>query len=355
IYVVHMNGTLLAGLALVGCLRPLLRWKMPGAVAAVLLGAAVLAVPVAERMSYLQRNADLTRQIGAGWEAEGAQLTQALDLAAQDRTGRVYAGQGSAGGNAWGGRFQVGWIPVYAWFPPREMEALGYLHHMWSMNSDFQSAFDERNPIHYRVFNVSRIIAPPDVRFGSFARPLQQFGRFRVLAVDGPGYVELVDVPFEVEIPKSHVARAHRAWLGRLAPLRIHPRWTVVEADAAPTELTRLDKYDISFPAVKPPGGRRGEVLSVEREADDFVAHVDAERACHVLLKMTYHPGWKATVDGAPVEPVQLFPSYLGVPVGPGEHRVEFRWAPGNSKTWLALAGIGILTAFAAISRRIRI
>ena len=147
----------------------------------------------------------------------------------------------------------IGWTPVYAWFPIREMDALGYLHHMWSLNADMHGGFNERRRDQYRVFNIRRIVAPAGTPMPPFARELRSFGRFRVLEVEGPGFVELVDSPYQcawarrtygsgpgfvelvdspyrVDVPKKNVSRLHRTWLaGRQPAAGIHPRIVLLE------------------------------------------------------------------------------------------------------------------------------
>jgi len=357
LFVVQLTGTMLGAIAVVDLLARLARKGRGGAIAVAVACLAVAALPVRERVTYLGGSADLVREAAAQWKAERADLDRALDLAAEDRMGRVYAGQGAPGGaRGWGGRFMVGWTPVYDWFPIRNMDALGYLHHMWSLNSDFHNAWNEANPVHYHVFNVRRILAPPEVRTASFAHEMARFGRFRVLEVNGPGFVELVDAPYRVDVPKSNVSRVHRTWLAQLAPQGIHPLVRIVfEGAAAEDGVPLLDGYDVHFPQARIPPGPRGEVLSVERHGDDFAVDVRADRPCHLVLKMTYHSGWRATLDGAAVRPEHLLPSFLGVPLPPGTHRVTLRWDPGPLKGILALSGLAVLAAFCILARRIRL
>jgi uncharacterized membrane protein YfhO len=69
---------------------------------------------------------------------------------------------------------------------------------------------------------------------------------------------------------------------------------------------------------------------------------------------MTYHPGWRATVDGRPAEIRHVFPSYQAVALTPGEHRVELRWAPGPLKEILLAAGLLALVAVTGTTGRLR-
>jgi hypothetical protein len=355
LFAVHLLGTTLAGIAAADLLARLGARGRAGTAAAALIGIALLLVPARERAEYLLRNADLLRRAQPMWEAERDDLERALALAAEDRMGRAYAGQGRPGGGSWGGEFQLAWCPVYSWFPQRGMDALGYLHHMWSLNADLQSGFSELDPEHYRAFGVRRMIAPADLRVGSFLEEVGRFGRFRVLEIDGPGFLELVDVPYRVEVPRRNLARVHRAWLRELAPRRLHPEVSLAEDGAPPGDLPRLDAYDVRFPAARTAPGPRGEVLRAERTGDDFAADVRADRACHLLFRMSFHPGWKATVDGSPAEIVHVLPSFQAVALPPGEHRVTFRWAPGRLKEILAGIGLLAMVAVTGASRTLRL
>ncbi|HMB68910.1 MAG TPA: hypothetical protein VKU85_06345, partial [bacterium] len=355
LFAVHLFGTMLAAVAAVDLLRRLGAKGRGGAAAAVLTAAAVLAAPVQDRIGYLAHNADLLRQAQPEWERERGNLDRALALAAEDRMGRAYAGQGRPGSGSWGGEFQVAWCPVYSWFPQRGMDALGYLHHMWSLNSDLQSGFSELNPEHYRAFGVTRVIAPRDIRTGSFLDEIASFGRFRVLTVENsPGFLELVDVPYAVEAPRRYLARAHREWLKSLAPRRLHPEIRVVDDEAPPGDLPRLDTYDVRFPEAETPAGPRGEILEATHSGDDFTATVRVDRACFLLLRMTFHPGWRAEVDGRPAEITHVFPSFQAVALSPGEHEVRLQWSPGPLKEILLSVGLVTLFAVTVVRRRMR-
>jgi uncharacterized membrane protein YfhO len=110
---------------------------------------------------------------------------------------------------------------------------------------------------------------------------------------------------------------------------------------------------DVRFPEPAAPPDR-GRVESVERHGEDFVATAEANRPCVLVLKMTFHPGWKATIDGRAAPTIHVLPSYVGVPLEAGSHRVELRYEPGPQKTWLALGGAFVLAAALFLSSRAR-
>jgi hypothetical protein len=353
---VHVFGVFLAGLALGTGARALARRGKAGVAAAAAFLVVVVGPPAADRIRYLRYNNDLVRESASGYAAEGPALERAVEQAAADRMGRVYAGLGGPG-QVWGGTFLVGWVPVYAWFPMREVDALGYLYHMASLNSDLHDAFDERNAAHYRALGVRRILAPADRPVPPFAREIAREGRFRVLDVPGPGLVDVVDAPYEIDVPKSLLARVQRAWLRSPLPARgIHPRVHVAEERRTKDPSARSARsYDFRFEDERPAEVPVGEIVEARRDGEDFVVRARVRRSGHLVLKMTYHPRWSVTVDGGAASTVHLLPSFVGVALDPGEHIVHFRYRADRSRSALAATGLLVLVAAGTLGRRLRL
>ena len=356
IWFVHLAGVLLAGAAFAEIVRRLVGVRVFGRAAAVLFALIVIVPLVSDRTAYLLRSARLLRGDAAEYAAVRDDLEAALAFAQADRFGRVYAGFGAAGSmHGWGGRFLVGHCPVYSWFPQREMDALGYLYHMWSHNADLHDEFDEGREADYRVFNVRKVIAPTDGGTPPFATETFRAGRFRVLDIAGPGFVELVRVPYAIDVAKKDLSRLQRLWLrSKLPASGVHPRIALREEPSDQANPLVFDSFDFEFPEAEPfePGGR---VLRVERKGEDFTVDVEATGEAHLLLKVTYHPLWRALIDGAPAPTVHLMPSYVGVRVPPGRHRIELRYDPGALPATLVAFGVLLYVAFFAYERRRRL
>ncbi len=356
LFVVHLTGAMMAGLAAGWLLEKLWRQGALARVAAVVL-AVLVAFPLArERTQYLLHNADLVRDAAAGYAAEGEDLEEALAFARKDRNGRVYAGLGRArrpdpsgrtpppGDASWGGEFLVGDVPVYAWLPQREIDAVGYLHHMWSLNADLFAAFDERKPLHHQLFNVRRIIAPPGRELLIPTREIFRAGRFRVLETDAPGFLALADAPYCVNVSKRDLSRIQMTWLrSSLASAGVHPVVQLLEDGGPARDGLDTGGYSFRFPALESQPAPRGEVTAVERRGEGFSVLVRVNRPCHLLLKVSHHPGWKARVDGQAAKVIHLLPSFPSVQVDSGIHEVEFRYDPGSLKLILLAAGLLLL------------
>ena len=69
-------------------------------------------------------------------------------------------------------------------------------------------------------------------------------------------------------------------------------------------------------------------------------------------MKATYHPWWRAEVDGVRTDTVMLAPGFVAVPLSAGEHRLHIAYRPSRWKTLLAILGPLALLVLAATERR---
>ena len=102
--------------------------------------------------------------------------------------------------------------------------------------------------------------------------------------------------------------------------------------------------------------GSSGQVdLTYDVEADAVVGgRVTATRPATVVLKMSYHPRWTATIDGHRAQTFMVAPGFLAVAVPQGDHLVEFRYHAVSGWETLAWFGLGalVLVLLAGADRR---
>lgn len=67
-----------------------------------------------------------------------------------------------------------------------------------------------------------------------------------------------------------------------------------------------------------------------EYRQNSFSAHVTASRPVVVVFSETYYPGWKAWVDGKPVQIWQANYAFRGVVVPEGEHIIKMEYYPAS-------------------------
>jgi len=89
---------------------------------------------------------------------------------------------------------------------------------------------------------------------------------------------------------------------------------------------------------------RNADQSSITTYAMNYVA-MRASSACGGLLIVSDNvfPGWKAYVDGRPVEIHQPYLTLRGILLEPGEHTIEMRYRPTSVIAGAALTGLGVL------------
>jgi Bacterial membrane protein YfhO len=94
--------------------------------------------------------------------------------------------------------------------------------------------------------------------------------------------------------------------------------------------------------------GSLGVATVTRRSATRVVVEASASERCILVLSDAYYPGWRATVDG---DPVELFPAYCafrGVVLPAGEHVIEYTYSPWSFRMGLAVSITACLGSLAA-------
>ena len=286
---------------------------------------------------------------GQGWETVDAvkkelpQLNQAISLALE-RGGRVYAG----GPKTWESAFRVGYTPVSTFLILRLAPAVSFAYNTSVFAADAMYDFDELKPNQYRLFDIRTVIAPDQGAVPAFLTPVADFGRFRVLNAPGEGYFGLVDVPAAAAVTRDTVADIALPWLK--SDWFDKDRYIWLDLDGtAPRDLPRVRPGDAMPPVTttSAPG-----IVNKERQTGQiYEADFDAARPAYMLFRMTYHPSWKVTIDGAPEKKGMVTPGFLAVAAPAGKHHIVCRYDPGFAKLWMAVGGLALTIALFATER----
>jgi len=333
---VHLGGIFLIAVALAAPWRWALSRANVWYVAAPLALTLLVLLPVySERRSYLAENASSIKE-GQALVAEDDDLTALFEKLKQLPPGRVWAGHQRRGLDHWSDRYRVGFIKVYYLLHAAGLDMVGKVYHSYSLNSDVLIDFDEQRWDHYNLYNARYVVAPEDQIFPAFVRPLQQFGRHRLYQVETTGYFDLVGSGLEFVGGGTDFYPAASAWLASELPsTKQHPTM-LIGRPANKDERRFTGNVEASA------GPSRGTVLSEEVGSNFFAADVTVERESWLLLKATYHPNWRATVDGVKADTVMLMPSFVGVQLPPGDHKVRIEYRPRRLR--VILLGLGLLT-----------
>jgi Bacterial membrane protein YfhO len=95
-------------------------------------------------------------------------------------------------------------------------------------------------------------------------------------------------------------------------------------------------------------GPPAGSARIVSYQPERVLVRAQAQRPGLLVLGDNWFPGWKAEVDGRPAPIERVDYTYRGVRIGPGVHRVEFRYEPASWRIgWIV--SVLSLAALAAV------
>ena len=341
---VHLAGVLLggAGLAWLGSAvlgtsmglssgRQRGRWSL--AVGVVLVAACVAGLSPAwrERASSAARGTRLIERQRSVDAAQGPGLDALIRRAQDMGGGRIYAGLPTNGGNV----YRIGFVPVYAWLTYRQVDEVGFTRPAGPLSAPMEARFDQRRLADYDLFNVRYLILPLGQQPLVPATLVQTRGQNALWTARTSGYLEVVDTVAPVSADRSDIGR-RVGWFLRshLLDQGLYPTIRFAGASAAPATVR---------PSSRPPGAA-GKILSeVDRLADGRVSGLlVTRRRAMVLLKATFDPRWRVTVDGRVFPPQMVAPSFVGTVLPPGRHSITFTYVPYPNYQWLL--GLGLVT-----------
>lgn len=86
---------------------------------------------------------------------------------------------------------------------------------------------------------------------------------------------------------------------------------------------------------------RQGGVVTADAAERRYA--VNASAPCMLVLSEVYYPWWRATIDGAPAEPVRVNYAMTGVAVPPGSHTVRLSIRPISVWIGATVTGVALL------------
>ena len=306
-----------------------LHWSTAVAVTAALIYPAVM-----ERARYLAEARRDNAEILAKFDNMRGGLEAVTDLVLE-RGGRLYPLSISldAGGQGFWVFLQARELPIV----PQEAHSLG-------LTADMMMLFKGKTLEEYRQYNIKTFVLHGQFldEVPAFLKPLPSIGSLVVYEAPGTGYFDVVQAPVAVPTTRDSFFSINRRWMGSQWPAKNAHLW--LDFGDAPREMARLGSQE-ELPAPPDSGVGAGKVLSERRNGEVYEANYDAARPAFVIFRMSWHPLWKAYVDGRPEQTMMLSPGVLGVRTPAGRHHILCRYEPGMEKIALLIAGLLVVAA----------
>jgi hypothetical protein len=84
-------------------------------------------------------------------------------------------------------------------------------------------------------------------------------------------------------------------------------------------------------------------IISLRDDGNSRTIDLVVSQPGYLVLVDTYYPGWRATVEGRPVEILRANYAFMALPVEPGEHRVALRYEPASFRLGLIISGLTLV------------
>lgn len=271
---------------------------------------------------------------------------------------RIYAGRGGS----WGKNFKIAETEMFMYISNFGLSTIAWLPETWSPNSDTEQYFSEDVAKDYDLYNLRWVIAPPDTKPQSFYQEVKRGKNWVLYEVPTSGYFTVGTRNMAVVTSKEHFVNLVHMWIQSTIPsLKLFPQIlfkyprgsdtytlpTIEMKDEVDYESIHGQRQNI-FASNPLYGGDppAAQLMGTETVVDDqiFKATVKVEKGCnncYAILKQSYHPNWKATVDGKSVTPIITFPFFIGIPLATsGTHEIVVWYQPSDLKVLLLITSI---------------
>lgn len=251
--------------------------------------------------------------------------------------GRTYAGLKAN----WGKNLSFGDLRFHNLLAFHRIVAVSPLYQGLSLNSDLIWHFDDRNLAHYKLFNVRYVVAPRHLAMPAWLRRVKETPRYILYRMETGGYAEFAAAATVESIKtQSSLFFRNRDWL--------------LSADPAAGRFIRYD-YPVGKGApvsIQTSGCASAGTISEEQVLPGSIDfRVECQEGSTLVLKTTYHPNWRVTIDGREQRIFMISPSFIGVDVPAGLHHVRARYRSPAYKTALLLLSACTLLATVCLRR----
>ncbi len=265
--------------------------------------------------------------------------------------GRTFAGLRTD----WGKDMKFGDLAFSDLLTLNKIPAVSAPYQSLSLNADLLWDFNYRNHDDYVLFNVRYVVAPSLEPMPDFLKALESAGRYTLYEAASGGYFALGRSDLAFKGKQSELLPAARAWhRSALSAAGEFPRVVLKGMQTPPSDLVARPLADAprQLNAFTVPLLPAGSIATQSADSQRYSASVQLQEAATLILKVSYHPNWQVTVDGAVAPTLMLLPSYIGIRLAPGSHQVVVAYRSQTSRMLLMLFGCAVLVLVVVVARR---
>jgi hypothetical protein len=306
----------------------LLSARRPSARPWLFAGAAILlfAPLLGERWSFYGQNASWMEQTASALRAD-SDIREVITLLRGQASGRIYAGAFQNWGRVMNFGLPFNSVRVFNLLADERLDALAPSYRDVSFNEDLVLAFDDQDLAHYRLFNIAYVIAPPSVALPPSLEALKRTPRYVLYRVPSGGYAEFAQIAgAATPSTGAELFEDELAWLRGGGATR----WAFIRYDYPASGAAFSPIADCPAPTIT--------YVHPQPSRFDVLASCPSDSA--MVLKLTYHPNWHVTIDGAETATFMVSPSYIGFRLPRGTHLIVAEYRPTPSKGPLIIIGL---------------
>jgi hypothetical protein len=184
----------------------------------------------------------------------------------------------------------------------------------WS-RADGYAGLEPQRLLNYKKLSALRVAGVRWVRSGPTTNDIQ-------------GLITRDDGWFEVPNPLPRV--------------RLVNRTIASEDPAADINTIDVDSEALTDVPLAFPSEQLGSAALVEDLPGRLSIQTESHSAQMLVVAESYHPGWKATVNGSPGQVYRINGDYIGCVVGPGTQLVKLQFQPASLRTGRLISYLGL-------------
>ena len=210
-----------------------------------------------------------------------------------------------------------------------------------SLDADLLFSFDPAQPVMWDTFNARYAIARTGQQVPSFLVPLRTVGKYVIYAGPTSGWTAFAASTTRIGAPDDRALFGKTLdWIRSDAPARkAYVRYDYPAAD--------VGSYDSRLWCAS------GTVAYERMQTDRFDALVGCAGASTLVIKTTYSPNWRVTVDDRAAVTFLVSPGFIGLELPAGQHFVSAQYVSTPLKTPLLWLGLLLTVALVAFRRRL--